>query len=48
LSTHTSTTGTSALEEQLRENLSQHDQGHPSGKAAPVDLSFPEPELEQE
>ena len=46
-STH-HTTSTSALEERLHENLRQHNQGHSSGEATPIDLTFRELRLERE
>ncbi|WP_457255974.1 DUF4192 domain-containing protein [Pedococcus sp. P5_B7] len=48
LSTHHPTTGTSALEKGLHENLDHYDQAHSSGEATQVDLTFRETQLEHE
>ena len=53
LSTHHPTTprpktGTSALVERLRENVGRRDPGHSSGEVTSGDLTFGEPQLEQE
>lgn len=48
LSTHHPTTGTSALEKRLHENLDHYDQAHSSGQATQVDLTFRETQLEHD
>ena len=48
LSTQHPTTGRSGLEKRLRENLGQHDPGYSSSEVKPGDLTFGEPQLEQE